>query len=109
VLNALTGNFAPPEGRQDIGALWENYLISERKKLLDYHGFFGKTYFWRNSLQAEIDYVEVIDGKVYGYEFKWNPKAKKRYPKNFIDIYTPELTETIHKDNYMNWLINYPY
>jgi predicted AAA+ superfamily ATPase len=109
IRNAILGNFAVLPGRDDVGALWENFLISERRKLLDYHGFYGKTYFWRNKLQAEIDFVEEIDGKVYAYEFKWNPKAKVKFPSAFLESYKPAETIVIHPENFWQWLSVYPY
>jgi hypothetical protein len=109
IRNALLGNFAPLPTRQDIGALWENYLITERKKLLHYNGFHGRTYFWRNKTGAEVDYVEEIDGKIYAFEFKWNPTAKTKFPQAFLDIYQPETTQVIHQENFWQWLNVYPY
>ena len=109
IRNSLLGNFAPLATRQDIGALWENFLIIERKKLLNYNEFYGRTYFWRNKQQAEIDYVEEIDGKIYAFEFKWNPLAKKKFPQAFIDKYKPVETKVIHQDNFWQWLNEYTY
>jgi uncharacterized protein len=109
IRNALLGNFAPLATRQDVGALWENFLITERKKLLQYNGFYGRTYFWRNKQQAEIDYVEEIDGKIYAYEFKWNPLAKVKFPAIFLEKYQPVETKVIHQENFWQWLSVYPY
>jgi predicted AAA+ superfamily ATPase len=104
VRNTIINNFAPASQRSDIGALWENFIISERKKQLAYNGFYGNTYFWRNTAQAEIDYIEEQDGKIFAYEFKWNPKAKVRFPKAFLTEYHPPTTQAIHRDNYWEWL-----
>jgi uncharacterized protein len=109
IRNSLLGNFAPVSIRQDVGALWENFLITERKKLLQYHGFHGRTYFWRNKQQAEIDYVEEIDGKIYAYEFKWNPLAKVKFSALFLENYKPIETKVIHPENFWQWLNQYPY
>ena len=109
IRNALIGNFSPIDARNDIGALWENFLMTERKKLLAYHGFYGHTYFWRNKQQAEIDYVEEIDGKIYAFEFKWNPKAKVKFPQAFLDAYQPVETKVISQENFWQWLSQYPY
>ncbi len=109
IRNAIIGNFAPLSVRQDIGALWGNFLMTERKKLLNYHGFYGRTYFWRNKQQAEIDYVEEIDGKIYAFEFKWNAAAKTKFPQAFIDNYQPVETKIIHQENFWQWLNEYPY
>jgi predicted AAA+ superfamily ATPase len=109
IRNALIGNFNWIESRNDIGALWENFLMIERKKLLSYNGFHGKTYFWRNKSQAEIDYIEEIDGKIYAFKFKWNPKAKTKFPQVFIDTYSPAEVKAIHQENFWQWLSTYPY
>lgn len=109
IRNAIIGNYAPVSGRNDIGALWENYLISERQKLLAYHGFYGQSYFWRTSRGQEIDYIEEIDGKLYPFEFKWNPKAKVKFPATFQETYSAEKPRIIHRENYWEWLNSYPY
>jgi predicted AAA+ superfamily ATPase len=104
VRNTIINNFAPASQRSDIGALWENFIISERKKQLAYSGSHGNTYFWRNTAQAEIDYIEEQDGKISAYEFKWNPKAKASFPKAFLTEYHPPTTQVVHRDNYWEWL-----
>lgn len=109
IRNALIGNYSLPDNRNDIGALWENYLMTERKKLLAYNGFYGHTYFWRSKAHAEVDYIEEIDGKIYAYEFKWNPGAKSRFPPSFLEAYKPVNTDIIHRDNFWHWLKDYPY
>jgi uncharacterized protein len=109
IRNAIIGNFSFLTARNDVGALWENYLFVERKKLLQYNGFHGHTYFWRNKLNAEVDYIEEIDGKIYAFEFNWNPNAKVKFPKAFIENYAPTETKVIHPTNYWEWLTKYPY
>jgi uncharacterized protein len=83
----IIGNFAPLELRQDKGALWENFLISERIKQNEYKQSLARKYFWRTKQQQEVDYVEDIGGKIYGYEFKWSEKKSKKLPKTFTDTY----------------------
>lgn len=109
IRNSIIGNYSAINGRSDIGALWENFLISERQKILSYNGFHGKTYFWRTARGQEIDYIEEINGKIYPFEFKWNPKAKTRFPASFIETYQPETPRVIHQDNFWEWLNSYPY
>ncbi len=104
VRNTIINNFAPIAERNDKGALWENFIISERKKQLAYTGFHGNTYFWRNTNQAEIDYVEERDGEISAFELKWNPKAKVSFPKAFVNEYHPPATRIIHRDNYWELL-----
>jgi hypothetical protein len=104
VRNTIINNFAPLSQRNDKGALWENFIISERKKQLAYSGFYGNVYFWRTTGQAEIDYIEEQDGKISAYELKWNPKTKFNFPKAFLSEYHPPTTQIIHHDNYWEWL-----
>ncbi len=86
IRNALISNFNPLSLRQDTGALWENFLISERIKQLEYNESYGNKYFWRTTQQQEIDYIEEHSGKLFCYEFKWNEKVIHR--NNFIDFLT---------------------
>jgi predicted AAA+ superfamily ATPase len=109
IRNALIGNFSLLSSRDDVGPLWENFMISERRKHLDYHGFYGKTYFWRNKHQAEIDFVEEIDGQVSAYELKWNSQARVKFPSAFLEAYQPKETQVIHPENFWHWLSTYPY
>lgn len=104
VRNTIINNFAPIAQRNDIGALWENFIISERKKNLAYSGFYGNTYFWRNTLKAEIDYIEDQDGKIAVFEIKWNPKVKVKFPNAFMEKYQPSTTQVINNDNYWDFL-----
>jgi predicted AAA+ superfamily ATPase len=98
--NAVINQFSPAGLRQDIGALWENYLISERIKATEYAGLHCNRYFWRTHAQQEIDYIEERNGQMTAYEFKWNPKAKARIPANFLKAYPGSKTEIISRDNY---------
>jgi uncharacterized protein len=104
VLNAILGNFLPLSKRSNVGALWENYVISERKKKNAYDEFYGQHYFWRTNQQQEIDYIEEIDGAFKAFEIKWNPNAKARFPKSFLDAYNVSSTEIIHPKNYYDYL-----
>ncbi|MEN8187818.1 MAG: ATP-binding protein [Bacteroidota bacterium] len=89
VRNMIIGNFNQLDLRIDKGALWENFLVSERRKQNIYKDTFAKMYFWRTRQQQEIDFVEEKDGKIYGYEFKWRNK-KTKLPQKFIDTYNAE-------------------
>lgn len=104
VRNSIIGNFSSLSQRNDVGALWENFFISERRKYLAYGGFTGNTYFWRDHIGAEIDYLEEESGRLRAFELKWNPKAKVRFPKAFVEAYKPSATEIVHRENYWNWL-----
>jgi predicted AAA+ superfamily ATPase len=102
--NAIIAQFQPLELRQDVGALWENWLISERKKALHYQGIQANTFFWRTQDQQEIDYIEERDGKMWAYEMKWSPKAKAAFSKTFTQAYTEHALQVIHRENYYTWL-----
>lgn len=103
VRNALIQNFNPLGLRNDIGALWENFLMSERLKRNHYHNYYCNKYFWRTKQQQEIDYVEERDGKITGFEFKWNPKAKTKIPADFIKAYNADVT-IISKENFRDFV-----
>jgi predicted AAA+ superfamily ATPase len=87
VRNALIAQFAPIELRNDRGALWENYLMSERRKYIGYNQMWVNSYFWRTQDQQEIDYVEEQDGNFKAWEFKWNPESRARLSKTFERAY----------------------
>ncbi len=101
--NTLISNFNSLDLRQDKGALWENFLISERIKYLKYHKIYAKTYFWRTVQQQEIDWIEEIDGKITAYEFKWKSKKKITFPQKFIDEYQAEV-KVIDSNNYYEFI-----
>ena len=104
VRNALIGNFSPLSARTDIGALWENYLVSERMKLCHYERRHGSNYFWRTHSQAEVDYVEEYDGQLHAFEFKWNPKKAASFSRTFLNAYPNASTEFINPKNYHAFL-----
>lgn len=104
VRNALISNFNDLEKRDDIGALWENFLVIERIKLQNYKNLFTNNYFWRTWEQKEIDWIEEKNGKLYIYEFKYQT-PKKTYFKDFAKIYSPVKSQIITKDNYLDFVI----
>ena len=87
VRNAVLSNFAPLDMRNDVGALWENLMVSERVKHNAYNGSYAQLYFWRTHDQKEIDLVEIEDGMMRTYEFKWNPKKMPSPPASFATAY----------------------
>jgi predicted AAA+ superfamily ATPase len=100
IRNAIIGNFRPLEFRQDVGALWENYMISERVKTIHYRKWHGRTYFWRTYQQQEIDWVEETEGSFSAFEFKWNPKKKsKKFPSTFLSHYPIRKTMIVTPDH----------
>ena len=99
IRNALINNFNPLSLRQDVGALWENFMISERMKRNSNHIIDKQAYFWRTKQKQEIDYLEEGDGKLMGFEFKWQ-KDKLRAPKIFLETYSGSTVELINRSNY---------
>ena len=105
VRNAVIQQFGPIDMRNDMGALWENFFISERQKFNHYSSNYCNTYFWRTKDQQEIDYIEESDGSMTVFEMKWNPqKATVRFPKSFIESYDIKETVVVTPDNYLDWL-----
>ena len=103
IRNVLISNFSLPEMRQDKGALWENFLISERLKHNHYNGRFVNTYFWRTHDKAEIDYIEEEDGILHAYEFKWK-EQKVKFPASFLDAYPQHQTAVITKNEFQEFV-----
>ena len=106
IRNAIIQQFNPINMRNDMGALWENFFISERIKYNHYNGNHVNTYFWRTTGQQEIDYIEECNGTMRAFEIKWNTKKNKtRFPKSFFDAYDVKETIVITPDNYLDWLL----
>jgi uncharacterized protein len=105
IRNAVLGNFSPLSGRSDKGALWENFLVSERLKYLEYNELSAKYYFWRTTLQQEIDYIEEDNDKFSAYEFKWNPQKKVSLSKTFSQAYPNSEFKVISPDNVQDFLL----
>lgn len=103
IRNALINNFNSLNMRDDIGALWENYIISERIKKQEYSQIFSNNYFWRTYDQKEIDLIEERDGILCGYEIKWGTK-KVKPPKDWLETYKNAKFEVINKDNYLEFI-----
>jgi len=105
VRNAILNNFAPLALRQDTGALWENFMVSERIKQLAYNRDYRKSFFWRTQTQQEIDLLEEKDGILYAYEFKWSEKKTPKIPKSFAEAYPDHRFEVITPANYIDFLM----
>ncbi|RUA23860.1 MAG: ATPase [Bacteroidetes bacterium] len=105
IRNAIISNYNPIALRNDVGALWENFLISERMKYTSYHKIYHNRFFWRTQAQQEIDYLEEREGKIFAYEFKWNPRVKVKFPKSFINSYPDSETKVISQDNYEEFVM----
>ncbi len=104
IRNAVISNFAPLELRTDVGALWENLMVSERVKRDAYLGHFAQLYFWRTHDQKEIDLIEEQDGILKTFEFKWNVKAKSSQPKVFMETYPNSTYDIITPENFWDFV-----
>lgn len=108
IRNALIADYRAPEVRQDIGALWENFVIAERMKSNEYYHRWVNCYFWRTKQQQEIDYLEESGGKLHAYEMKWNPRAKASITKTFTEAYPNSEFQVITPDNIADFLLPDP-
>ena len=107
VRNSVISNFSPVELRSDIGALWENFLISERIKNNAYHNKHAKYYFWRTTQKQEIDFIEEVDQNLFAYEFKYNPKkVNSKCPVTFSNNYPNVPFDVITSENYMDFVLH---
>ena len=106
IRNAVINNFNPLALRNDKGALWKNFLISERMKMNSYSKHYCNTYFWRTFDQAEVDYIEEYDGALHVFEFKWKSNNKKA-PASLLNSYTVNSTSIIDTENYEEFIGNF--
>ncbi|MFH0758114.1 MAG: ATP-binding protein [Bacteroidota bacterium] len=104
IRNAILADFNLPELRNDLGALWENFVISERMKYLHYNKIWGNSYFWRTQDQQEIDYIEERDGKLCAFEIKWNPRKKPFLSKSFSNTYPDHTFSFINPENFTEFI-----
>jgi predicted AAA+ superfamily ATPase len=104
IRNALIGNYNPLELRNDIGYLWENFIITERMKFIHYNNIYCNRYFWRTHAQQEIDYIEERDGNLFAYEFKWNTHKRVKIPKSFLKAYPNAEAKIITPENYYEFI-----
>jgi predicted AAA+ superfamily ATPase len=100
VRNALINNFNPLDLRNDVGELWENYLVMERLKKQEYLCLHANNYFWRTYSQKEIDFVEEREGKLFGFEMKWGAAGGKP-PKVWLEAYPNATWQIINRQNYL--------
>jgi len=104
IRNAVIANFAGLNMRNDTESLWENYMMSERMKQLEYSGIAANKYFWRTYDQQEIDLIEEREGKLFAYEFKWK-KDKGKIPAAWEKAYSGSQFKVVTPDNYSEWLL----
>ncbi len=104
IRNAIIGQYNLLDSRNDIGALWENFIVAERLKKRSYAGIYGNIYFWRTYDGKEIDYVEERDGGLFGFECKWTMKKKDKAPKKWLESYPGATFELVTPDNYLDFV-----
>ena len=104
IRNGIINNFNKIENRNDIGALWENYLASERVKKQHYQKIRTNNYLWRTYDQQELDWLEEIGDNLAGYEFKWNENRKSKILTAFAKAYSEASFEVINKGNYLDFI-----
>ena len=103
IRNTMINNLNPLDMRNDIGQLWENFLITERLKKNSYSQHYCNPYFWRLYSGAELDYIEEYGGKVHGYEFKWK-KKKAASPKSWTETYPNSTFQLINQENFLDFV-----
>lgn len=103
VRNGIINNFNALALRNDIGQLWENYIVIERIKKQAYKKIYSNNYFWRTYTQQEVDWVEEREGKLFGYEIKWK-KSKVKKPSEFLSAYKEAQFKVVNKENYLDFI-----
>jgi uncharacterized protein len=106
VRNAIINSFSPLSLRNDTGALWENFVISERIKYLAHNKIYVNMFFWRTTEQQEIDYIEERNGQLNAFEIKWNPLKKAKLPASFAKAYPEHTFEIINKNTFDEFVMN---
>jgi len=104
VRNAVISQFNTLKDRDDVGALFENFIVMERLKHNSYRVKVGTSYFWRTYDGQEVDLVEERDGKLYGFEIKWSPKARVKAPKDWMGSYKNATYQVITRENYLDFI-----
>jgi hypothetical protein len=104
IRNMVINNLNPIDLRTDKGALWENFLISERMKMQAYHQQYTSRYFWRTVQKQEIDLIEERGGKIFAFEFKWKNAGRKKIPASFLENYQAT-GQIIDRENFREFLM----
>lgn len=104
IRNMVIDNLKPVGQRDDMGALWENFLVIERMKKLAYTRTHAQTYFWRTYTGAELDYIEEREGNLFGFEFKYGTRGAK-CPVSWSNAYPNSTCQLINRSNYLDFVI----
>ena len=107
IRNAVLGNFTPLDlrTREEVGHMWENFMIAERMKHNEYNRTFAKSYFWRTEQQKEVDLIEELDGKLSAFEFKWDSSKKVKVPVQFTAAYPDASFKSVSPGNAAEFLL----
>lgn len=103
IRNAVIEDFDLLPLRNDVGQLWENFLISERMKMNSFLGKNRKVYFWRNYNQAEVDFIELDKKQLNAFEIKWKIDSKDKISRAFLNLYPDAVTKVLHPNNFMEF------
>ena len=105
IRNGIISQFNDLESRNDLGQIWENFVMIERLKKRTYENIYGQSYFWQTYQQKEIDLVEEREGKLFPFECKWSTKNKPLPPKEWLSTYpNSEPFSVINPDNYLDFV-----
>ena len=104
IRNAVIQDFRLPSLRNDMGMLWENYIITERIKRNTYQGEAKQLYFWRTYTQQEIDLIEWYNGKLTAIEIKHGTNNRTKFPLSFRTDYPDAEYQIIHSENYLDFI-----
>ncbi len=104
IRNAIIANFNDIELRNDMGALWENFIFSERLKYRNYKDMVANCYFWRTWDQHEIDMIEEREGKLFAYELKWKEGKKTQVPHDWQKAYPESEYHVITPENFLSFI-----
>jgi len=105
IRNAVIKQYNPIDQRNDIGALFENFIVMERLKKTTYERFYGNRYFWRTYQGQEVDLIEEQDGQLHAYEIKWSTTKKVQLPKAWKEAYPDAKNHVITPDNYFDYVL----
>lgn len=104
VRNAIISNFNTLDKRADVGALWENFVVTERLKKQEYEPIYASNYFWRTWDKKEIDWIEMREGKLFGYEIKWGKETKSKAKKTWLETYKEGEFGIVNQENYLDFV-----
>jgi uncharacterized protein len=105
IRNAVIAQFNSLDLRNDVGILWENFMIVERLKFRTYAPLYANMYFWRTYDQQEIDLVEEREGNLHGYEFKWSQTKPAHPPGKWTAAYPGSEYAMITPENYSDLIL----